>query len=73
MAEENNEKTASHAMEFEANTAEEAIKAALKKLNLPKEKIKIQILTEGKRGLFGMQGAKKAKIKVTILTDEQEP
>ncbi|MFH1063064.1 MAG: Jag N-terminal domain-containing protein [Candidatus Omnitrophota bacterium] len=52
--------------EYEANTVEEAIKFALLELGLPKERIKIKILTEGNRGLFGMEGAKKAKIRVTI-------
>lgn len=59
-------------VDFEANTIEEAIKKALRELKLPKEKIIIKILSEGQRGLFGMQGAKKAKIRVTILKDEQK-
>ena len=54
--------------DFEANTVEEAVEAALAELNIPRENIKIQILTEGKKGLFGMEGAKKAKIRVTILS-----
>lgn len=58
--------------DFEANTVEEAIEAALAELNIPRENIKIQILTEGKRGLFGMQGEKKAKIRVTILSKGDE-
>ncbi|MFH1460133.1 MAG: Jag N-terminal domain-containing protein [Candidatus Omnitrophota bacterium] len=53
--------------EFEGNSIEDAIEKALKELSMPKEKIKIQVLTEGQKGLFGMQGAKKAKIKVSIL------
>jgi len=53
--------------EYEGNTAEEAIEKALADLNLPKESIKIQILSEGTRGLFGMQGAKMAKIRVSVL------
>ncbi len=58
--------------DFEANTVEEAIEAALAELNIPRENIKIHILTEGKRGLFGMQGAKNAKIRVTILSKGEE-
>lgn len=60
------------AKEYEANTVEEAIKLALLELRLPKERIKIQILTEGNRGLFGMEGAKKAKIRVTIMSEKAE-
>ena len=56
--------------EYEANTVEEAIKLALIELGLPKERIKIKILTEGNRGLFGMGGAKKAKIRAAILPDK---
>ena len=54
--------------DFEGNTVEDAIKFALEELRLPRERIKIQILTEGCRGLFGMEGAKKAKIRVSILS-----
>ncbi|MBU1086859.1 MAG: Jag N-terminal domain-containing protein [Candidatus Omnitrophica bacterium] len=57
--------------EYEANTVEEAIKLALADLGLPKKNIKIQILTEGHRGLFGMEGAKKAKIRVSILSKKK--
>ncbi|MBU1045294.1 MAG: Jag N-terminal domain-containing protein [Candidatus Omnitrophica bacterium] len=57
--------------DYEANTVEEAIKLALTDLGLPKESVKIQILTEGNRGLFGMEGAKQAKIRATILSDKK--
>ena len=45
---------------------EEAIEKALKKLNISREKIKIKVLEEGEKGLFGMPGEKKAKIQVII-------
>lgn len=73
MTEQNDSKEAMEVKEYEGKTAEDAIKTALADLNLPKENIKIQILTEGKRGLFGMQGAKKAKIRVTILAKSDTP
>ena len=73
MAENNsNEKEPVLTADFEATTVEEAIDAALAELNIPRENIKIQILTEGKRGLFGMQGEKKARIRVTILSKGEE-
>ena len=59
-------------IEVEANTVEEAIETALAELNIPRENVKIHILTEGQRGLFGMQGAKKARIRVTILSKGEE-
>jgi len=60
------------AKEYDGNTVEEAIDIALAELKLPKEKIKIHILTEGQRGLFGMEGAKKAKIRVTIAPESEQ-
>jgi len=56
----------SEASEFEGNTVEEAIKKAVLKLGVPKNRLEIKIVCEEKRGLFGMQGAKAAKIKVTV-------
>lgn len=53
--------------EFEGASVEEAIEKAVSELKVPKEKIKITILTEGHRGLFGQPGAKNAKIHATIL------
>ena len=43
-------------IEVEGNTLEDAIETALKKLKLPKEKVKVEILAEGEQGLFGMPG-----------------
>ena len=53
------------ASEFEGNTLDEAINKAAQALGVPKNKLNIKIVCEEKRGLFGMQGAKTAKIKVT--------
>ncbi|MFH1094091.1 MAG: Jag N-terminal domain-containing protein [Candidatus Omnitrophota bacterium] len=72
MAEQTDDKEPVLNADFEGNTVEEAIEAALAELNIAKDNIKIQILTEGTRGLFGMQGAKKAKIRVTILSQGDE-
>ena len=52
-------------IQVEGKDTEEAIKIGLKKLNLPKEKVEIKILTYGTKGLFGMKGSKKAKVKLT--------
>lgn len=54
-------------IEVEGNTVEEAIKKALRELKLPRDKVKIEVLVEEKKGLFGMPGAKPAKIKVTVI------
>ncbi len=52
--------------EFEGGTVEEAIKKAMEDLGAPREKITIKIVCEEKKGLFGMEGASPAKIKVTL-------
>lgn len=54
-------------IEVEGNTVEEAIKKALQELKLPRDKVKIEVLVEEKKGLFGMPGAKPAKIKATVI------
>ena len=52
--------------EFEGGTVDEAIKKAIETLNIPREQFDVKIVSEEKRGLFGMDGAKPAKILVTI-------
>ena len=54
------------AQEFEGSTIEEAIDKAEKTLGVPRETLEIKIVCEEKRGLFGMRGAKLAKIKAII-------
>ena len=55
--------------EFEGNSFEDAIQQALTKLKIPKEKLSVEILTEGAKGLFGMPGVKPARIRVSIKTN----
>ncbi|HTY45215.1 MAG TPA: Jag N-terminal domain-containing protein [Patescibacteria group bacterium] len=59
-------------VEVEGRTIEEAIKKALKELKLPREKVKIEVLSEEKKGLFGMPGAKPAKIRVTVIAQQEK-
>mgnify|MGYP000689843110 CR=1 FL=1 len=54
-------------IEVEGKTVEEAIKSALEKLKLPRNQVKIEILSEGEKGLFGMPGVKPAKVRVTAI------
>jgi len=53
-------------IEIEAGTVEEAVKKALEELQISRDKVKIEILSEEKKGLFGMPGAKPAKVRVSI-------
>ncbi len=52
--------------EFEGKTVEEAIKSAVKILNVSRENFEVKVVCEEKKGLFGMGGAKPAKILITI-------
>ncbi len=54
-------------IEVEGQSVEEAIKKALQQLQLPRNKVKIEVVAEETRGLFGMPGAKPAKVRVSIL------
>jgi spoIIIJ-associated protein len=56
-----------NSIEMEGKTVEEAIKKALRELKAPRKKVKIEILTEEEKGLFGMAGAKLAKIRAQII------
>ena len=51
-------------IEIEGKTVEAAIKTALKKLNLQRGQVEIEVLFEGEKGLFGMPGVKPAKVRV---------
>ncbi|MEI6438062.1 MAG: Jag N-terminal domain-containing protein [Candidatus Omnitrophota bacterium] len=51
--------------EFDGSTVDEAIKKAITALNVSRENLNIKIVCEEQKGLFGMQGAKLAKIKVS--------
>lgn len=53
-------------IEIEGKTVEEAIKRALEILNVPRDSIDIKVVCEEKKGLFGMEGSKLAKIKVRL-------
>jgi len=54
-------------VEVEGKTVEEAIEKALKELKLPRNRVKIESLSEEKKGLFGMAGAKLAKVRVSVI------
>jgi len=63
--------------EFEGKTKEEAIRNACEELGVSEEKLDIEVLSYGSTGIFGLVGAKKAQIRVTLQeslrsTAEQE-
>lgn len=52
-------------LEIEEKSVEDAIALACEKLKLPREQLEIEILSKGSSGIFGIVGAKKAKIRVS--------
>lgn len=53
-------------IETESKTTQEAIKQALLQFGVTRDKVIVKILTEGERGLYGMNGGKSAKVRVTL-------
>ncbi len=53
-------------IEAEGRTSQEAIKVALKKLGVARTQVKVEVLTEEDKGLFGMNGARPARVRVTL-------
>ncbi|MFA5039159.1 MAG: Jag N-terminal domain-containing protein [Candidatus Omnitrophota bacterium] len=53
-------------IEVEGKTLQEAVKKAMSILKVPRSGLKIKVLSEEQKGLFGMSGAKPAKILATI-------
>ena len=56
-------------IEMTGKTVEEALNHALNELKLTKDKVDVEIIDEGSKGLFNLIGAKPAKIKVTTKPD----
>ena len=61
----------SDSLEFKAKNVEKAIEIASLELNMPKEDLKYEVLSYGSSGIFGLTGAKKAKIRIQLPEDLQ--
>ena len=59
--------TTRKSIEVEGKSVEEAIKKALEQLQLPRNKVKVEVLSEEAKGLFGMPGAKPAMVRVSVI------
>lgn len=53
------------AAEARGRTAEEAIAAAVAQLGVPRQQVKVEVLEEASRGLFGLLGTRDARVRVT--------
>lgn len=58
-------------IEMTAKTTEEAISAGLEQLGVSISDVKVDILEEGSKGLFGLFGSRPAKVRLT-LTEEDD-
>ena len=56
----------SKGFEFEGVTVKDAIDNALSELKVSRDAITVKVVCEEKKGLFGMEGEKLAKIKVFL-------
>ena len=59
-------------IEVEGKTVKEAVKKALQTLKLPRDKVKIEVVSEEEKGLFGMPGAKPAKVRISVLEPKEK-
>ena len=59
-------KSSPKSIEVEGGTVEEAIKKAAEIFNVSRDEISVKVVCEEKRGLFGMEGEKPAKIRVSL-------
>ncbi len=59
-------------LEFEGKNVEQALQKACEKLNISKEKLKHDVISYGSTGIFGLVGAKKAKIRVVVPKQAME-
>ena len=56
----------SSCLEFEGKAVENAVQKASEELNIPKDKLKYNVVSHGSSGIFGLVGVKKAKICVFL-------
>lgn len=58
-------------LDFEGKTIDEAIEKACREWQVSREKLSIEIITEGAAGFMGLLGGKKAMIKASLLSLEE--
>lgn len=53
-------------IEIKGKNVDEAIENGLRELNATRDKVDVEILEEGNRGIFGILGGKPARVKITV-------
>lgn len=56
-------------IEMTGKTVEDAVRNAARELNVSEDRLEVQVLEEGSKGLFKLIGAKPARVKVTLKRD----
>ncbi len=59
-------------IEVEGKNIDDAIERACEEFNLPREKLNIEILSEGSSGILGLVGTKKASIRAGIMSFDMD-
>jgi len=55
-----------YSIEKTGKTVQEAVSVALAELDVDEDKVEIEVLDEGSKGIFGILGSKSAKVRVTL-------
>ncbi len=53
-------------IEMTGKTVEDAVESALKELNVTRDKVDVDVIEEGSRGIFNLIGVKPAKVRVIV-------
>ena len=56
-------------IEVQGRTTDEAIRIAIQQLGVSRDDVEIQVLVEGRLGVFGV-GSKEARVRVTVMNDD---
>ena len=60
-------------VEFEGKNVDKTVKIACDELNIAAEDLDYEVLSRGSSGIFGLAGAKKARIRVNLPEPAPEP
>ncbi len=58
--------------QFEGSTVEDAIEQASQTLNVSKDQLEIEVISNGSSGFLGLIGTKKAQVQVSVKKDPKE-
>ena len=56
-------------IEVQGRTTDEAIRIALQQLGVARDDVEVEVLTEGRLGVFGV-GSQEARVRVTVMNDD---